>query len=131
LVQPASKAGTSGDSAEESVNSPLFRTGTFTMPTATRASASFTFPSYIEEPIIVYPGAIVCLLQIIASIPKMVDEQVGTTKIKFVFFHNSMILVFKSITILFNVNIKKFIKIRSKFANHGNLWIFSTYSIHM
>jgi hypothetical protein len=30
----------------------------------------------MEEPIIVYPGAIVCFLQIISSIPRMIDEQV-------------------------------------------------------
>jgi hypothetical protein len=73
------------DNTEEAANSPLFRTGTFTMPTAARASATFTFPSYMEEPIIVYPGAIICFLQIISCIPKMVDEQVEPTKIKLFF----------------------------------------------
>lgn len=43
---------------------------------STRTSATFTFPSYMEEPIIVYPGAIVCFLQIISAVPKMLDEQV-------------------------------------------------------
>lgn len=79
MINPTAKQGTSNDnSAEESVaNSPLFRTNTFNIPPASaRATATFTFPSYIEEPIIVYPGAIVCFLQIIAAIPKMIDEQV-------------------------------------------------------
>jgi hypothetical protein len=75
-VNPAVKHETSIDNNEESTNSPLFRTGTFTTPTTTRTSATFTFSSYMEEPIIVYPGAIVCFLQIISSIPRMIDEQV-------------------------------------------------------
>ncbi|CAF3844508.1 unnamed protein product [Rotaria magnacalcarata] len=66
------KQGTSMDNNDESVSSPLFRTTTLNMPTA-RTPATFT--SYMEEPIIVYPGAIVCFLQIISCIPKMIDEQ--------------------------------------------------------
>ncbi|CAF4145997.1 unnamed protein product [Rotaria sp. Silwood2] len=83
LINPVSKnepvkSGTSIDNTEESVSSPLFRIGTFSMPTTTRTSATFTFPSYMEKPIIVYPGAIVCFLQIIACIPRMIDEQIRT-----------------------------------------------------
>lgn len=73
------KHGASVDQSDETANSPLFQTRTFSMSTsAARTSAVFTFPSYMEEPIIVYPGAIVCFLQIIAAIPKMIDEQVQT-----------------------------------------------------
>ncbi len=83
LVHPSVKQGTLTDNNnEESINSPLFRTNTFSMSTTTRTSATFTFPSYMEEPIIVYPGAIVCFLQIIACIPKMIDEQVRERKKK-------------------------------------------------
>ncbi|CAF2607120.1 unnamed protein product [Rotaria sp. Silwood2] len=83
LINPVSKnepvkSGTSIDNTEESVSSPLFRIGTFSMPTTTRTSATFTFTSYMEKPIIVYPGAIVCFLQIIACIPRMIDEQIRT-----------------------------------------------------
>lgn len=81
LVNPSIKQGASIDNNnEDATNSPLFRTNTFSMPPTTRASATFTFPSYTEEPIIVYPGAIVCFLQIIASILKMIDEQVTSNK---------------------------------------------------
>ena len=78
LVNPYGKNGTSNESNDEANNSPIFRTSTFGTPSATttRTSATFTFPSYMEEPIIVYPGAIVCFLQIISCVPKMVDEQV-------------------------------------------------------
>jgi len=113
LVNPSVKHGTSNDNNnEESINSPIFRTNTFSAPTTTRTSATFTFPSYMEEPIIVYPGAIVCFLQIISCIPRLIDEQVKKNKYKhFFFLMNFLILVFKSFTIFFNVNIKKFIKI--------------------
>jgi hypothetical protein len=86
LVHPAAKHGSSIDNNEDSTNSPFFRAGSFTIPTTTRTSATFTFPSYMEEPIIVYPGAIVCFLQIISCIPKMIDEQVGIKKIELFFF---------------------------------------------
>jgi hypothetical protein len=47
-----------------------------TTTTATaRSTATFTFPSYNDEPIIVYPGAIVCFLQIISCIPDMINEE--------------------------------------------------------
>ena len=65
------------DNNEDSSTNPLFRKNTFNVSPTTRASVSFTFPLYMEEPIIVYPGAIVCFLQIISCIPRMVDEQVG------------------------------------------------------
>lgn len=70
------KQGTSIDHPDESASSPLFQSRTFSMSAPIRTSAVFTFPSYMEEPIIVYPGAVVCFLQIIAAIPKMIDEQV-------------------------------------------------------
>jgi hypothetical protein len=41
----------------------------------------------MEEPIIVYPGAIVCFLQIIACIPRMIDEQVRRKQKKKVFIY--------------------------------------------
>lgn len=63
------------DSNDDVASSPLFRTSTLSTAAA-RTSATFTFPSYMEEPIIVYPGAIVCFLQIISAIPRMNDEQV-------------------------------------------------------
>ncbi|CAF4832745.1 unnamed protein product [Rotaria sp. Silwood1] len=69
------KHGTSMDSSDDAVPSPLFRTSTLNMHSTTRTSATFTFPSYMDEPIIVYPGAIVCFLQIISSIPRTIDEQ--------------------------------------------------------
>ncbi len=87
LVNPSVKHGTSIDNNnEESTNSPIFRTNTFSPPTAKRTSATFTFPSYMEEPIIVYPGAIVCFLQIISCIPRLIDEQVKKNKYKTFFF---------------------------------------------
>jgi hypothetical protein len=46
------------------------------MSTTARTSSTFTFPSYMEEPLIVYPGSIVCFLQIVSCIPGMIDEQV-------------------------------------------------------
>ncbi|CAF5034654.1 unnamed protein product, partial [Rotaria sp. Silwood1] len=69
------KHGTSMDSSDDAAPSPLFRTSTLNMHSTTRTSATFTFPSYMDEPIIVYPGAIVCFLQIISSIPRTIDEQ--------------------------------------------------------
>jgi len=87
LVNPSVKHGTSIDNNnEESINSPIFRTNTFSTPTTKRTSATFTFPSYMEEPIIVYPGAIVCFLQIISCIPRLIDEQVKKNKYKHFFF---------------------------------------------
>jgi len=68
----------SAENSDESYtanNSPLFRTGTFAMPTGGRASSTFTFPLYADETLVVYPGAIVCFLQLIASIPRLQDEQ--------------------------------------------------------
>ncbi|CAF0758317.1 unnamed protein product [Rotaria sordida] len=69
------KHGTSMDNNEDTASSPLFRTSALSMSSAARTSATFTFPSYMDEPIIVYPGAIVCFLQIISTIPRMMDEQ--------------------------------------------------------
>ncbi|CAF1017714.1 unnamed protein product [Adineta ricciae] len=69
------RQGSANDNNEDSSTNSLFRQNTFNMSTTARASVSFTFPLYMEEPIIVYPGAIVCFLQIISCIPRMVDEQ--------------------------------------------------------
>ncbi|CAF0761899.1 unnamed protein product, partial [Didymodactylos carnosus] len=37
---------------------------------ATNNNPTFTFPLYMDEPLIVYPGAVVCILQMLPCIPK-------------------------------------------------------------
>ncbi|CAF4462856.1 unnamed protein product, partial [Rotaria sp. Silwood2] len=69
------KHGTSIDNSDDPAPSPVFRSNTLNMSSTTRTSATFTFPSYMDEPIIVYPGAVVCFLQIISCIPRTADEQ--------------------------------------------------------
>jgi len=73
------KQASSIDNNDDSTSSSsVFRPSICNTPTTARTSVTFTFPSYMEEPIIVYPGAIVCFLQIISCIPRLIDDQVKT-----------------------------------------------------
>ena len=76
LKHESVKYGSSFDHSDESPNSPIFRANTHNISNISQTSGTFTFPSYMEEPIIVYPGALVCFLQTISSIPHMTNEQV-------------------------------------------------------
>jgi len=95
------KQASSIDNNDDSTNSSVFRPSISNTPTSARTSATFTFPSYMEEPIIVYPGAIVCFLQIISCIPRLIDEQVKKNKYKHIFFSDEFFNI--SIQIVYNI----------------------------
>jgi len=76
--EPMKQASSIDNNDDSTSSSSVFRPSICNTPTTARTSVTFTFPSYMEEPIIVYPGAIVCFLQIISCIPRLIDDQVKT-----------------------------------------------------
>ena len=86
----------------------------------------------MEEPLIVYPGAIICFLQIISCVPRMADDQVETyRKTNERVRQAYAFLVLESFTILSHAHTEEYSQIRSEPADYGLVRVLAASSLPM